>query len=333
MHADDRNGPPLFVKREDLSSPHYGGNKVRTLEAHLGRALCQGAEEIWATGAYGSNHATASVVHAQRLGLRAGIMLWPQPATQTAVANLGAMLSLRPLVSPLLSVVTLPAGMARLPARSMKPVYLMSPGGANLVGALAHVSAGLELAEQVRAGELPSPDRIVLAVGSTCTISGLMVGLHLAAKLGIAFREKVPIVHGVRVTPWPVTSRVRVAHFAKATSTHLARLVNQPDLTLSLRKMHRGLRIDRHYLGGGYGRPTSVGWAAEASMKSAGGPALDAVYSAKSAAAFFALAKIARGPLLFWATKSSAPLPEPGVRELRLAPKRWQSWLRSVPVI
>src|SRR5262245_16703905 len=54
----------LYVKRDDIASPIYGGNKVRTLEVLFGDALRGGAERIYATGAYGSNHATATVLHA-----------------------------------------------------------------------------------------------------------------------------------------------------------------------------------------------------------------------------------------------------------------------------
>src|SRR5918912_1904461 len=63
-----------FIKRDDLSSPVYGGNKVRTLEVLFGAALEEGATHIYATGAFGSNHATATVLHALRVGLKPGVM-------------------------------------------------------------------------------------------------------------------------------------------------------------------------------------------------------------------------------------------------------------------
>ena len=46
-------GGTIWVKREGDSSPRYGGNKVRTLEAWLGYARARGAGRIWAIGAYG----------------------------------------------------------------------------------------------------------------------------------------------------------------------------------------------------------------------------------------------------------------------------------------
>ncbi|MCA9678630.1 MAG: pyridoxal-phosphate dependent enzyme, partial [Myxococcales bacterium] len=107
-------GADVWIKREDRSSPRYGGNKVRTLEAVLGRAVDAGAHRIWATGAYGSNHAVATVLHAATAGLGAGAILFPQPATATARANLRAMLSVRPAVVRLASVIALPFAMRRL---------------------------------------------------------------------------------------------------------------------------------------------------------------------------------------------------------------------------
>src|SRR5258706_10347077 len=91
----------LWVKREDISAKGYGGNKIRTLEAMFGQAVAQGATPIYATGAYGSNHALATVLHAARAQLEAGVLLFPQPVTKTALANLVATLSLGPRVTAL----------------------------------------------------------------------------------------------------------------------------------------------------------------------------------------------------------------------------------------
>ena len=332
LDCTQRSGP-LLIKREDLSSPYYGGNKVRTLEAHLGRAKAFGAKEVWATGAYGSNHAIATVTHGQRIGLETGVMLWPQPPTETAQRNMRAMLSKRPYVWPLASVVTLPLGMTRLPRRARAPVYLMSPGGATIEGAIAHISAALELAEQIDAAGVPTPEAVVVAVGSTCTSAGLLAGVHLAARFGIAFRDRVPRIHAVRVTPWPITSRLRIARFAAQTFQAVTSLAGLR-MSISTRELYAGLRVDHRYLGRGYGRPTRRGRVAQERMASLGGPRLDDVYSAKSGAAFFSLAKRIKNdrPLVFWATKSSAPLPDCQPRELRLAPRTWRRWLDTAPL-
>src|SRR4051812_25436799 len=71
----DIDGRSVWIKREGDSSPLYGGNKIRTLEAWLGHTQATGAKRIWAIGAYGSNHAIATVLHARRLGLDAGAIV------------------------------------------------------------------------------------------------------------------------------------------------------------------------------------------------------------------------------------------------------------------
>ncbi|MCA9528269.1 MAG: pyridoxal-phosphate dependent enzyme, partial [Myxococcales bacterium] len=86
----------VWVKREDLSSPHYGGNKVRCLEPVLGALRAAGQERACATGAYGSNQALAHVVHGQRHGFTCGALLFPQPPSPSAAANLRTLVGLGP---------------------------------------------------------------------------------------------------------------------------------------------------------------------------------------------------------------------------------------------
>lgn len=345
--------PLVYVKREDRSSPRYGGNKIRTLEPVLGCALKQGATTVWATGAYGSNHALATVLHARHLGLEPGAALFPQPRSTPARANLAALLSAHPALMRLPTVAALPLAMSWL--RRQPGAFVMAPGAASPRGALGALSAALELAEQVAAGVCPAPARIVLAVGSTCTTAGLLAGLHLAARLGIAFRTGVPAVTAVRVTPWPITSPTRIALLAWRTLRALARLVasasgvpprpggsggpeypESPAPTLwyplvhpsSLVRLSASLTVDRRFLGGGYGRATAPGHRAMHVFEHAGGPPLDVVYSAKSGAALLdLLSRGTRGPLLFWATKSSAPLPRSGSDEIARAPRALRRWL------
>ncbi|HEY5933294.1 MAG TPA: hypothetical protein VIU61_01590, partial [Kofleriaceae bacterium] len=74
------DGGVVWVKDEGRSNARYGGNKIRTLEVWLGHARDRGARRIWALGAYGSNHAIATLIHAPAAGLPAGAILFPQPA-------------------------------------------------------------------------------------------------------------------------------------------------------------------------------------------------------------------------------------------------------------
>jgi D-cysteine desulfhydrase len=375
------DGRPIWVKREGDSSARYGGNKVRTLEAWLGHARAAGAERLWAIGAYGSNHAIATVIHARALGLDAGAIVFPQPASEWAIENASALYTSGCPIVRLHTVIEVPLaglavavrdrwlsahGRARVRSlvdahwmRGLAPVrslvdarwtrgladsdlvrraeaaiaralgaaharrsIVMPPGGATPIGTLGALSAAFELAEQIAAGVAPPPRRIVLPVGSTCTTAGLVAGLSLARAIGV-WRWPLPIVHAVRVTPWPVTSRVLIARLAGHTLARIARL-GGPRAEIAARFV-----VDRRELGPGYGRVTERARAAMATLTGPDMPRLDGVYSAKAAAALLRLHREREEPLLFWSTKSTARL-APAPREaLDHAPRALARWLAS----
>jgi D-cysteine desulfhydrase len=324
-------GGEVWIKREDRSSRIYGGNKVRTLEAVLGAMAARGVERIWSTGAYGSNHALATAIHAPRVGLSAGALLFPQPATAPAQANLGALLATGSDVAALRSWAELPAAMAlcaRRERRRGRRAFVMAPGGATVEGAFGGLSAAYELAEQVAAGALPAPAQIVLAVGSTCTTAGLLAGVHACAARGFGFRRP-PVVIAVRVTPWPVTAAWRIAQLAAGVATRIDRLRGH-DAGLDVRRLRAGLIVDGDELGDGYGVPTAAGTRAIEVFAGGAALALDCVYSAKSAAALWRHARH-RGPTLYWATKSSSVLAAPTAAQRAGAPTAMRRWLDERP--
>jgi hypothetical protein len=90
--------------------------------------------------------------------------------------------------------------------------------------------------------------------------------------------------------------------------------------------------VDGRYLGPGYGQPSAAGGQAEEQWRRLGLPALDGTYSAKAAArVVFGLRAREAGPVLFWSTKSSVPLPASGagVAPHRAVPLRIRTWLRQ----
>jgi 1-aminocyclopropane-1-carboxylate deaminase/D-cysteine desulfhydrase-like pyridoxal-dependent ACC family enzyme len=337
------DGRPLWIKREGDSSSRYGGNKVRTLEAWLGHARARGARRIWAIGAYGSNHAIATVLHARALGIDAGAIVFPQPHSRWAAENAGALIASGCPLVRLRSVIEVPIAGAAI-ARRERDSVVMPPGGATPIGTLGALSAVFELAEQIADGRAPAPRTIVLPIGSTCTTAGLVAGFALASAAG-AWRWPIPIVHGVRVTPWPVTSRLVIAQLASMTLARIAKL-GGPDVPLpaprfeldlhelagtSLLGLDLGARkpllVDRREIGAGYGKSTSRGLAALAAATPQW-PRLDGVYSAKAMAAALRLHRNGVGPLLFWATKSTTQLAPPTAEALRAAPPKLARWLQ-----
>jgi D-cysteine desulfhydrase len=324
-----------YVKRDDLSSPLYGGNKVRTLEALFGQARRDGKDWVAATGAYGSNHAVATVLHGGRLGFRCAALLFPQPGSETARANLRVTLARADQVLSLPHWSCLPCGMwwfGRQRRQRKESALIMPPGGASPRGCLGFLSAGLELGLQVRAGVLPAPREVVLALGSTCSTAGLLVGLLLATRLGLGFAGPAarPRLVAVRVTPWPVTSLLRILGLAGKLADWLRRLSGDRVFEMERAELAAGLELDGRQLGRGYGHATPSGLAA---IERAGTlcAALDTTYAAKSVAGLLARATHGQAcDRLFWSTKSSAPLPDVAAAELAGAPRRMLRWLGPI---
>lgn len=323
-----------FVKRDDLSSRVYGGNKVRTLEVLFAQALEEGATHIYSTGAFGTNHGTAMLLHAPRVGLEPGLVLFPQDPSDAARENfevlVGTDVGRRPAPILLPHWSALPLGMAwaeHLHRSRGETPFVMVPGGATPRGAIGYVSAAFEVAAQIERGELPAPRRIVLAVGSTCTTAGLLLGTHLCAALGFGWRYP-PTIHAVRVTPWPVTAHPRIVHLAVRTGQLLSELIGDPSVALPHGRLGASLAVDGSQLGRGYGLATDAGRRAIVAFREAAGFELDTTYSAKGAAGLIARMRMDEpGPLLFWSTKSTAPLPPHAEALIDESPRRVRRWL------
>jgi D-cysteine desulfhydrase len=271
-------GDGIWIKREDRSSPAYGGNKVRKLEFLLGDALARGRRSVMTLGGTGSNHVLATAVHARALGMGATrAVLFPQPHTDevthkvAAHARLGIVTTraAKPLV-PFAMV----QGIAAAFARGAGVPYMIPPGGSSPVGTLGYVSAGLELAEQIAAGALPVPDLVYAPLGSGGTVAGLMIGLRLA---GLATK-----VVGVQVVPAPWVTVGATLRLANRTAALLARHDVKPG------RFTRGdLRFVADQLGPGYGSTTDAATRAVARAAQAGVP-LETTYSGKALAALLA---------------------------------------------
>ena len=306
-------GVRLFCKRDDLTGSAYGGNKVRKLEHLLLEAKERGAERIVTCGAVGSHHVLATAIYGRAAGFTIEAVLAPQLATEHAeeVARVGSTLEFS--AYPVRSFAAMPLVVARrLAARGS--AYLVPPGGSSVTGALGYVDAAAELAGQIARGEIPRPNVIVVALGSGGTAAGLLVGLARAGLL--VGSEGLPPVEllAVQVVDRPFAS----AGQTLALSLAICRRLREPITRASLARMSGALRIERRFLGDGYGRPTAEGDAATA-LAAVDGLTLDPTYTAKAfAAALQASKQSSRGAcVLFWNTLSA---PEPLFSRLRDAP-------------
>ena len=329
----------VFIKRDDLTSDIYGGNKVRTLEFIFGGALSRGVQRVVATGAYGSNHAVATILHARRAGLSPGTILFPQPGSVCALENLEVLLAQQCAVHWIPHWVFLPWSMWRLHRQyrqAGEEAEVMVPGGATPEGALGYVSAALELAGQVHEGRLPCPRSIVLPIGSTCTTAGLAVGIHLASRMGFGFVNRAgracpPRILAVSVTPWPVASYHRIQSLARRTAHHISALTGDSSCLMTAGDCRRIITVDRKFIGRGYGHVSLE--AAEAVKQSNHLPfRLDTIYSGKAFAGLVDNLVKERSllPTVFWSTKSSVPLPSGDPCLPDGLPRRVVRWIEKV---
>ncbi len=286
----------IFVKRDDRSCPIYGGNKPRKLEFVIGAARERGARRLVTTGALGTHHGLATTILGAQVGMATSLVLVDQPLTEEVIASLRLDVAYG---AELIYASSLPAAAAhtlRVLGRSIwrgeRPV-LVPTGGSSALGNLGFVSAGLELAEQVRAGDLPEPAAVYIPVGSGGSAVGLLIGLKLA---GLATR-----VRGVLVTDLLAPSERRLARAASATVRLLRRLSESvPPISIG----PEDFPLLRNQLGEGYGHPTQQ---AEVAMGRAAqrGLRLDMTYSAKCLAALWEDVRqgvAPDGPIVFWNT-------------------------------
>lgn len=201
----------LWVKRDDLTAPRYGGNKVRKLEFLLSDAKARGSHTILTYGATGSTHAIATALYGREHGFRVVSILSDEPVSVTVKQNLllGAHWGAEQVRCPTPWLHPLQAFREHL----YDPfLYEIPAGGSCPVGVLGFVNAGLELAEQIKSGELPQPAAILVASGTTGTQTGLGIGLSLA---GLS----IPVI-GVRVAA--LSSEGRIQRLSRQTCRFLA---------------------------------------------------------------------------------------------------------------
>jgi 1-aminocyclopropane-1-carboxylate deaminase/D-cysteine desulfhydrase-like pyridoxal-dependent ACC family enzyme len=295
-------GVSLWCKRDDRTSAIYGGNKVRKLEHLLEEAKAQGAERIVTIGAVGSHHVLATALYGGSEGFVVDGVLTPQPWTPHVeeVARVQAGLGLKPFPVPSFGAVAF-AVARRLVARGK--TFLVPPGGSSITGSLGYAEAVEELAAQIDRKELPRPTTIVVALGSGGTAAGILAGL---AKTGLIGPGAPPLeLVAVQVVDPPLASAT--ATFALAVGV-ARRLSMRLDRAL-LRSMNRALRVERAFLGAGYGHAIPEGAAAIAAARE-DGVVLDATYTAKAFAGALALARRAEpgASILYWHTLAA---PEP----------------------
>ena len=288
----------LWVKRDDLTSPVYGGNKVRKLEHLLEDARLRGRKSLITIGGLGSNHSLATAIHGGRQGLNVHLCLSDQPVTKYVRRNLAGFLAAGAKIHYCQNTKDAYRYSRRL-FRELKgkgeaPYFILSGGTCGLSN-VGHVNAAFEIAEQVKAGLLPEPDKLFVAAGTCGTISGLIAGLKIA---GLSTR-----VVGVRVVDSFPAYPYIIRYYAQKVADYLRKY----DRSIPRVRIEKAdFDLLTNYLGGGYGVVTVGG--KEAVEQAASRISLETTYTGKTLAACLDYCRKAdlEEKILFWNSYNSA---------------------------
>lgn len=296
----------LSLKRDDLSNPVYGGNKVRKLEYLLGQARAENRRAVITFGAYGSNHALATAVHATAAGIEPHVVLSPQApgpyARATLLAHAGIGSHLHPVDGwdGLREAVRV---RQELTARDGVEPLVIPMGGSSDRGTVGYVNAAFEIAEQIAESAAARPDLVYCALGTMSTAVGLAIGFA-------ALRWSTEVI-GVRVTPDEVANEA----FARKLTVDTVALLRGLDPAfpeLDFEDLALDLRDD--WFEPGYGVPTPETTAAVQSAAGFG-YRLETTYTGKALAAMMDDARqglLEHENVVFLDTYNSAPMPAPG---------------------
>lgn len=262
-------GVDLWVKRDDLTGPAFGGNKMRNLEWRMAEAIASGADILVFGVEATSNSARQTTAAANMLGLSMVLVLRGK-ADVDIQGNLLCDLVLGAEVR----ILDLPAYhdldravqdvVDTLRARGRRPFSLNHGRMFALAAALATVENFLEIQELLEPHGR-RPEHIYVSSGG----KGL-AGLMLAKKaLGLPVRV-VGIASTSNEDPWESTARI---------ATDTAALLGLP-IAVSPGEVE----ASRDYIGPRYGVPTPEGLDAILAFARREGLVLDPIYTGKAAA-------------------------------------------------
>lgn len=290
-----------WIKRDDLSHPQYGGNKLRKLEFIRGEIRQKGVSHVYTFGATGTNAGLATAKMCADEGVPCTVFLFDQPPSPTVEKHYQALQSSGARLVHCGSLLMAALAFYLHPARLKADHYFLYAGCSNPSATFGFVNAAFELADQIQQGEAPEPAALFVATSSGSTLAGLSLGCSLA---GLRTR-----VIGIRVAPEKLgifdACNTRVVEKQQlAAMRFLQRYVPQ------LREQQLpAIELSDAWYGEGYGVPTKEGEAALRRFADFG-YVLESTYTAKAAAAFLDTVETgsADHSVLFWNSYNSRPL-------------------------
>ncbi|MEX0621132.1 MAG: pyridoxal-phosphate dependent enzyme [Solirubrobacterales bacterium] len=293
------DGPAdLWLKDESrFGEGGWGGNKVRKLEWLIPEVKQRGSVRILTVGGLGTNWGLACALYGRDHGLKTILALIDQPIDEHVEAQMKRLVASGAEIhfthSKTRTVAMIPWLMMR-----NRP-YFLPAGGSSPIGTLGAVEVGLELAAQVKSGQIPEPSHAVTAVGSGGTAAGLLLGFQLA---GLDTKVLAVVVND--------TLRLDSKAILKLSNRTAALLEDRGADLEGQRVTAERLIVVDNQLGNGYGYPTPQAKSAHDLAAERSGLELDAVYTAKAMAGLLELndGRLGDGTVVFIDTNGPRPL-------------------------
>jgi len=252
-------------------------------------------------GFAGSNHALATAIYAHNLGLKSISLLMPQINAHYVKKNLLMSYQYNAELhqyrnEKLLYIGAIYQLIKHIMQYGRAP-KIIPPGGSSPLGTIGFVNAAFELKKQIDEDKMPKPDIIYVALGTTGTAVGLMLGL-MAAKIDTQ-------VIGVRVAHIKYGNAKKMAKLFHDTN----RLLHSLDSSFPNLKITKNeINIRHDFFGRQYALFTEESVNAVDTLWKNEGIKLDGTYTGKAFAALMndiKNKKLTNTVILFWNTYNS----------------------------
>jgi len=263
-------GPPLYIKRDDLTGLAFGGNKTRMLEFSLADARAKGADVVVTGMSVQSNYCRQMAAACAKLGLELHLLLRPVreiDKTQIQGNNLlqrlfGAQVEVLERNDRAAQQAAIEARAAQLRAAG-RNVYIPRQADTVDLDAIAYAETALEIVQDCRA--LGIEPRLLYTAAADTTQAGLVLG----------FKYLQSSIHVRGINPFEAGPERRES---------MAAMANQAARRLKLDVAFDVADFDNDvsYVGERYGIPTAEGLAAIHTVARQEGILLDPVYTGKA---------------------------------------------------
>lgn len=197
-------GPPIYIKRDDLTGLAFGGNKTRMLEFSMAEALTRGSDTVVMGAAVQSNYCRQLAAACAKLGLELHLLLRPEREADLREIQgnhflqrlFGAQVTVLPDNNRAAQQAAIAAKAQALRDGGRKVYVPRQPDTVDL-DAIAYAEVALEITRQCR--DLSIQPAYLYATAFDTTQAGLVLGMHYLGK---------PMhVRGITPTAMPLDER------------------------------------------------------------------------------------------------------------------------------